>query len=817
MSRAEARNASTTPAARRAAAERAVETRRLLLRNAPDDPARPDWLLDQAEDILLLLLPATGSDLSTLFGRAPESEAARSHELVAEALRALRESAAERARPRSRAVDVATDSDREAARRREALLRGVALSMSAEWSPPELATMQRQEAIVALTPLLIDLEPAARRLSQTYLALALSGVARHDEAAALLRVLTEDRRVPAAERFRAELATIVALERAGERAESRRRLDQLVASVERDDLFARLLLTDREVLWRLAAAPGAASMPGDRTNAQPAQPTQPVQPAQPAQPGSLAPWGAYRALFASSAAEERESLRSVVLDRTASLLTVADARTADASDLPPFPALAWIVRLDHAPAQLERYLQRTDLPALERWTASRLLSEALSAAGNQRQAAATLVESARRSRGEPESIDALERAAELATVLWSQPPHEGEEAVARRAFARSVYEVALRELPPNASSDRWRIEAARLALADGRSEEVRSLAVAVAPTSPWWPAASLFLLAADADEARRARSDGTSDLEIVPDDRLAARIELWRTVRNRAAALADAMTTRRDGLDQGASDTARAESLLLLAESHLALDDPAAALAALSRLPQGSREADHATRAVPLRVEALEASGRHDELRALLTTGSDRHRELAAQRATALLRTLEARCAALELAGQDREVTALAQARIAPLATALRSALAGSDSPLSPELRRETQRLVARGELRGGNAEVALELTQSLQREEPDALDLLVTEAEALARLGFGPPRDDARLGTAMLVLKRIAAARKEARDGAFWLAETLQLEILKQVGRSTEQIGPRVEQLRRLDPELGGEGFRRRLERLGT
>ena len=102
-------------------------------------------------------------------------------------------------------------------------------------------------------------------------------------------------------------------------------------------------------------------------------------------------------------------------------------------------------------------------------------------------------------------------------------------------------------------------------------------------------------------------------------------------------------------------------------------------------------------------------------------------------------------------------------------------------------------------------------------------MELLAAKADCLARAASpavsDEPADQAtsrreqRLAEAMTILKRIAAGRRAARDRWFWFAETLQLEILRAASRNTEQIAPRVEQLRAIDPALGGERWRRRLE----
>ncbi len=53
-------------------------------------------------------------------------------------------------------------------------------------------------------------------------------------------------------------------------------------------------------------------------------------------------------------------------------------------------------------------------------------------------------------------------------------------------------------------------------------------------------------------------------------------------------------------------------------------------------------------------------------------------------------------------------------------------------------------------------------------------------------------------------------AARAEASDAVFWLAELRILQIFDAAQRNTDRIGPRIGRLRLIDPELGGPRLRR-------
>ncbi|MFO0875441.1 MAG: hypothetical protein U0575_15935 [Phycisphaerales bacterium] len=142
-------------------------------------------LADQAEDLLLLALPLSGDDLIGLFGlagAAPREGAAR---IVAEALSSLeRSDAIESGNPARSGSNDPAAARRE---RRSAFLRGIALAIRAELADDpadrhlayradaigalrEETRASRDAAIATLSPLLIDLEPTARRLAQVHVA-----------------------------------------------------------------------------------------------------------------------------------------------------------------------------------------------------------------------------------------------------------------------------------------------------------------------------------------------------------------------------------------------------------------------------------------------------------------------------------------------------------------------------------------------------------------------------------------------------------------------------------------------------------------------
>lgn len=891
-----ARDARLPAEVRRAAAGDAIAARRDALASAASDARRAELLADQAEDLLLLALPLSGDDLIGLFGlagAAPREGAAR---IVAEALSSLeRSDAIESGNPARSGSNDPAAARRE---RRSAFLRGIALAIRAELADDpadrhlayradaigalrEETRASRDAAIATLSPLLIDLEPTARRLAQVHVALALAGEGRFDEAHALLRLATEES-VGAAEVLRAALTGVRIAERvvAGDGeirhalVEAGRGLDGFVAAASPHDLFTRLLVADARARLRLA----------DATRSSPAPPID----------GANAPWVPYRALLVESAGPERAALRPIVLERVADVaerlsqgasdrLADGTARPASAgSDVPvrsdrvaaeiaALPAVARAAMLARAPAtradgaaSLAALIDAGALPPLEHLLAALSLADALAARGDAQGAAARLVDAAVRDPQEPEAIAAIERGAALAASL----PRAGPDRASRAALLRRALDAAagFTELP---SLDRWRVESARLWLDEQRPDAAIADASAVPAASAWWPAARVVVAAAAAQSARNAAAP--------------ERAALWR----RAIDEGDA-TLRSLGAIP-AADSRAAVALeavgrvsLLRAEGLAELGQTDAALRALDALaldaPAGCRDWPGSLRASAqrARVETLARAGREREAaEAVLEMRREiaslpRHPADGADCAVAadtvlgivgsLLAPRRDQVEALLDEARDREARDLAETSLLPLADAIAPLVDGVDpgAPVGAAPSDTNQRaatwLVAESRRLAGRPAQALPLLDSLLRGRPDAVELLAAKAECMvdsilgdaSRGRAGPARSASapaggtpattppstgssgagstdpandrstewtRLADAMSILKRIAAGRRAAHDRWFWLAETLQLEILRATGRNIEQIAPRVEQLRAIDPALGGERWRRRLE----
>jgi tetratricopeptide (TPR) repeat protein len=331
---------------------------------------------------------------------------------------------------------------------------------------------------------------------------------------------------------------------------------------------------------------------------------------------------------------------------------------------------------------------------------------------------------------------------------------------------RCCGELLLSRYPNLASVDRWRFAAASLAMNEGRYDRAVALFEQVSPDAGTWPDAQLGRAG-----ALRSWAKAEGDPE-------AAR-RRWRQLLDTADTVQSAI--RSD--DAGVLAVYRAEA-------RLALGDPSGALETLEGVGDDCWAAADAARA---RIEAYTALGR----------GAEIERELVRLEEAAGARTGEILAAMLgaqpAAPGAPRDEVAVAGA----LARWLRTT--GADV-------RDRARLelaAADAYRRAERFDEALGLYDGMLSRHPHALEALLGRAECLFALG------DAHLGDAMQSYKRIANATAGRHDEHYWQAQLRMLQILSRTGRNTQQIAPYIQRLRRQDPQLGGERFRREFDRL--
>lgn len=347
-------------------------------------------------------------------------------------------------------------------------------------------------------------------------------------------------------------------------------------------------------------------------------------------------------------------------------------------------------------------------------------------------------------------------------------------------------------------------------------QECQRLAREVPQTSLYWPSARILEAAAAREQARRAAAaahDADDADDAAGTAPQATVVDAWRRVTV-------ATDAARNALDTIATNDPR---FAAVRDAELQLGAWAAeALAGMGEVDAALRALEVLRAAIPptataelverTRLETLYAAGRANEAATSLRSFIDRAPAAAAQTVASMLRSSEAEIRALRDASRDDDARRLAVDRMLPLAEGILPLVRGPASPPAPQIDTETRLsiewLTASALLESGRCAEALATVGPVLAASPDTLEYLSAKAQALVCLG-----SDAQLAEAMGILKRISSGRRKALDRWFWQSETMMLEILLRVRRNTGDIAPRVAQLRLLDPQLGGERWRRRLE----
>ncbi len=348
--------------------------------------------------------------------------------------------------------------------------------------------------------------------------------------------------------------------------------------------------------------------------------------------------------------------------------------------------------------------------------------------------------------------DRAEAAIDLAVSIASEHHRRSNGTPEARGLLRTALEVLLSKYPNRAG--RWHYTAGCLALDEQRYRDAVKYFEQIATFAP------------DGDDAQRLRVEAYLAL--------ARQNDTWTQLLD----VLDAMLPRHQS-EPGAR-AARAEALLALGRPREALD----ALEGVSG----------AGTIMLLRIDALEALGREDEV-------ADVVRGLDAQSAAALLAArLAERVAAARPAQREGALDATRRSALVSLAAALLERLEVHDNPRA--------RLVAAEALRMGERfERALSQYDQAQVTLGEPLEIVLGRAECLYAL--------ARDAEAMELYKRLSVATDRAGGDVWWLAQLRMLQVLDRTGRNTHRIRPHVQRLRERDPELGGERYRRELERL--
>jgi hypothetical protein len=157
--------------------------------------------------------------------------------------------------------------------------------------------------------------------------------------------------------------------------------------------------------------------------------------------------------------------------------------------------------------------------------------------------------------------------------------------------------------------------------------------------------------------------------------------------------------------------------------------------------------------------------------------------------------------------GNHLEADRIGSDRLRPFAFAFESG-----TPPSPNIIDRIS--IARILLEGGRPRSALDAWNNLEQEHPGALEVLVGRADALWALG-----GEESLADAMRIYRKLGRGEPGSMvpEATWWEAQLRQLLILEKVGRSLDRITPRIERLRLKDPTFGGPRHQAAFESLRT
>ena len=778
-----------TPESVTAASLEAIALRdALLVECGESDPLRGRHLGDQVEDILLWLLPAEGADLAARFG-APtlaqrglierwlplaEAMSAESLRASAAAIAAIDREAAGGSLAPLRAIErrrIAEELDP-----RLTFLRGLALAMSAELlvDLPDRAE-RRREAIALLEPRRDAAAPDLAELARLEIGVARSALREHAAAIRELEALAADAAASRRRRFEARAAIVVDEARRGDPDNAIRRLVALRRQDAADPALRAFELPWADLEHRLRVEDATRrNLPPDA-----------------AALAAIAPW---TELVERLPRAERDAFVPAIL-----------ARLQDAGgSLEPAPPLVLLARAEarrsaregatpdpEATAWLEDALLRSEIGSSTRVLLLRALARASIEEARWLDAVRLLVELAAGTPEDPLAVPAIDAAVELATNLAAAESAEADSLESRR-LAGDVLRTALRTFPRHPRRDAWLLASAGLATEEGRFDDAIE---------------SLSLVAADGPEARAARVQSLETATRAAEAAEGRDVARW--IDRAEAWLRQLEPWPVDPPEQADAEEHRSLGVrvaLARARLHLLADRPAAALVEVATIREvAALSREQAVEGVRIRLAAFDRLGRADEaaaeLRRLSETGDAEAGELLSSR-------LEVALAAARRAegdGDSERAARIGRESAGPLAEAL---LAWADGRATPPRTRQLL-LVSEGLRRAGRPTPALEVVRRIDARFGSVREVVIERAECLFAAGR---LED--LAEAMTLYRRIAASSEE-ESPAWWLAELRQLQVLRRVGRDSHRIPPRIERLRQVDGELGGEGIRREFEAL--
>ncbi len=814
------RLAATDPAAsaenRLAALEESLELRAKLIEAHRNHRDRVLWMGDQAAALYFELWPIDAAGLTALFGLPSEHERLRAqraagemHSLMSRADEALDFAIANlHAQPdfaRSEALQARRqrliDQERD---RRLAFLNGIGAVLHAEVNRESLDDEARRDlyrqAADSLAAVSDLLGGRLVHIALVHAALAHARLGEFDEAETILQRVATDQSAHQGELFLTRMVGVINRTQRGGPASGLTAIESIEPRYAgREDLFFRVLLAEHRftLLKALALAEPDA-----------AQRARTMQQA----------YGAItKLLTANVEGVAGETLRAIVYEK---LIAATSGDEPSLADMPPMVVLARAenllrqdARSDEAIVELTDLASRPGADDALRAEALFSLAHALARRGEALAAAARFLELASRHPTHQRADDAIG----LAIALANQ--RRADAGAADHAAAVTLFDQCLQlmldrfaHLP---AIDQWLYAAGRFELAAGNWSAAMARFQRITPEADQWPDAAFMQV---------LTLQQRSDAETSPQERRQRLDELQRL----AGRLRPLLSNRVDR----ETDEARARQLrhhrdtmrLFEAAALLELDDLSRVVPLLHGIELvPDQDPALIARALRLRIQAYDKLGR----------GSDARREIEQYMTAAprqfpavvlpMLQSLVDEVRRMQDAGDEAAAAEHARTEVVPLARLAWQWL--SEHNPGAEESVPLQALIALSLRLGGEFADALRLYDSLLRRSPDALELLLGRAECLYSIGAaasanggemsgggasGGGGDERRLGEAMLIYRRIAAAIPDTALDEYWLSQLRMLQILDKTGKNTDKIAPRIEQLRRRDASFGGAQFQR-------
>lgn len=782
---------------RLAGIEKLLALRTELIDNHKGDARHAVWLTDQAADLFFVLLPVDASGITAMFGLPSPEQQQRAQRVASEMYRAmsLAEIEIEQAildleSSPGYANDIGLQLQRrrlssEQRERRIPFLLGLGALMHARFNV-ENANDQRELLEIAadsLSRVAELLDAPLANTARTHSAIAEIMLGEFGRAETAFQAVEDDIDVTLMDTFIVRIGRALAIAAEKGPQQGAAALQAIEANyATADTLFLRMLLTDQEHLQLRNLANEKSGAERGRALAASLQP--------------------YIDLLDADVGVPSDTLRQIVLARLARAIDPE----VPIDTLPGIAAIAQAEMLSGDKATRERgielfqgLLERTDLSPVDRAGALDGLGRALLAAEHRPQAAERFLELATQFASDARAERAIKLSASIAADLYRHAPHDA----AIASLLNNCLDVMLSRYQNLDTIDQWKFLAGRVALYEHRFDEAREAFTTITRDSDYFADAQFMRVQATRTEFARASDGGRRHLIAQQLIKEADEVEpILRSKPKRAP------NTQDESIPQLLATLA-----VFRAEAQLELKQPERAIAALENVSAASGASDATMADVTrLRIRAYYESNHPDKVVQEIERLTESAPDEGGPMLSMLLESTQRNIESMLVSNRAADALAAARRELVPLADALANWLKRNTVEHDSELKYQFR--IAEAHRIAENFDAALAIYEQIVVSEPEGLEGLLGKAECLYALGKATTNTD-QLGKAMLIYRRAGASTPSDIGDAWWLAQLRMLQILEVTGRNTNQIVPRIEQLRQRDANLGGTRFKADFEAL--